>query len=141
MCRPRSLHRPVLPDVRRIEALKDGQNVIGNRVRVKVVKNKIAPPFREAQFDVLYNEGISKLGDLVDIGVEQNIIAKSGSWFAYKEERIGQGRDAVKKYLTDNQKIAAEIDLTVRKKLGLIEENGATKDAKGAKGLWRNSRF
>jgi len=111
-------------DVRRVEALKDGQNVIGNRVKVKVVKNKIAPPFREAQFDILYNEGISRLGDLIDTGVEHNIINKSGSWFAYGTERIGQGRDAVKKYLTENPKIATEIETALRKKLGLLEENG-----------------
>jgi recombination protein RecA len=119
-------------DVRRIETLKDGQNVVGNRVRVKVVKNKIAPPFREAQFDVLYNEGISKLGDLIDIAVEQNIIAKSGSWFAYKDERIGQGRDAVKKYLLENEKLSNEINMAVRKKLGLLEENGQSKDGKAS---------
>ena len=82
-------------DVRRIEAIKDGTNVIGNRTRVKVVKNKVAPPFKEAQFDILYNEGISKLGDLIDTAVELNVIVKSGSWFSYKEERIGQGRDSV----------------------------------------------
>jgi recombination protein RecA len=109
-------------DVRRIEALKDGTAIIGNRVRVKVVKNKVAPPFREAQFDVLYNEGISKIGDLIDTAVEKNIIAKSGSWFAYNGERIGQGRDAVKKYLAENAKVAGEIDIVVRKALGLIEE-------------------
>jgi recombination protein RecA len=106
-------------DVRRIEAIKDGTTIVGNRTRVKVVKNKVAPPFREAQFDILYNEGISKLGDLVDTAVEQNIIAKSGSWFSYGEERIGQGRDAVKKYLQDNTAIAKTIDTEVRKKLGL----------------------
>jgi recombination protein RecA len=111
-------------DVRRIEAIKDGTNVIGNRTRVKVVKNKVAPPFREAQFDILYNEGISKLGDLIDIAVEHNVIAKSGSWFSYKEERIGQGRDAVKKYLQDNDKIAKEVDMEMRKKLGLLRTNG-----------------
>jgi recombination protein RecA len=109
-------------DVRRIEALKDGTTIVGNRVRVKVVKNKVAPPFREAQFDVLYNEGISKIGDLIDVAVEKNIISKSGSWFAYNTERIGQGRDAVKKYLVENPKIAGEIDIAVRKALGLIEE-------------------
>ena len=110
-------------DVRRIEALKDGQNVIGNRVKVKVVKNKVAPPFRESQFDILYNEGISRLGDLIDTAVEHNIIAKSGSWFSYGAERIGQGRDAVKKYLQENEKIAKEIDTTLRKKLGLIDDD------------------
>jgi recombination protein RecA len=114
-------------DVRRIEAIKDGTNVIGNRTRVKVVKNKVAPPFREAQFDILYNEGISKLGDLVDTAVEHNIVAKSGSWFSYKEERIGQGRDAVKKYLQENEKIAKEIEMETRKKLGLVPTNGAAK--------------
>jgi recombination protein RecA len=106
-------------DVRRIEAIKDGTSIIGNRTRVKVVKNKVAPPFREAQFDILYNEGISKLGDLIDLAVDQNIIAKSGSWFSYKEDRIGQGRDAVKKYLLDNDALGRQIDAEVRKKLGL----------------------
>lgn len=107
-------------DVRRIEALKDGQNVIGNRTKVKVVKNKVAPPFKEVQFDILYNEGISKLGDLIDVAVEKNIILKSGSWFSYKDERIGQGRDAVKAFLTANEHLAKQIDTEVREKLGLI---------------------
>jgi len=107
-------------DVRRIEALKDGQNIIGNRTRVKVVKNKVAPPFKEAQFDILYNEGISKLGDLIDTAVEHNIIAKSGSWFSYKEERIGQGRDAVKTFMLGNAAMVKEIDTTLRRKLGLL---------------------
>jgi recombination protein RecA len=106
-------------DVRRIEAIKDGTSVIGNRTRVKVVKNKVAPPFREAQFDILYNEGISRLGDLIDLAVDQNIIAKSGSWFSYKEDRIGQGRDAVKKYLQDNELLAKQIDKEVRTKVGM----------------------
>ncbi len=109
-------------DVRRVEAIKDGNNVIGNRTRVKVVKNKVAPPFREASFDILYNEGISKLGDLIDLAIENDIIQKSGSWFAYKDERIGQGRDAVKKFLQENEKLQEEIELILRKKLGLIEE-------------------
>ena len=107
-------------DVRRIEALKDGTNIIGNRTRVKVVKNKVAPPFKEAQFDILYNEGISKLGDLIDTAVEQNIIAKSGSWFSYKEDRIGQGRDSVKTFLQGNAALVTEIDTTLRRKLGLL---------------------
>ncbi len=117
-------------DVRRIEAIKEGQNVVGNRVKVKVVKNKVAPPFKEAQFDILYNEGISRLGDLIDTAVEHNIINKSGSWFAYGGERIGQGRDAVKKFLQDNEKVAKEIDLQLRKKLGLIDEDTQQKHTK-----------
>ena len=110
-------------DVRRIEALKDGTSVIGNRTKVKVVKNKMAPPFREAQFDILYNEGISKLGDLIDVAVEHNIIVKSGSWFSYKEERIGQGRDSVKSYLAASPKIYESVLLEVRKKLGIIPDD------------------
>ena len=109
-------------DVRRIEAIKDGTNVIGNRTRVKVVKNKVAPPFKEAQFDILYNEGISRLGDLIDTAVEKNIIVKSGSWFSYKEERIGQGRDSVKVFLQANAPVAKEIDTELRKQLGLTSE-------------------
>jgi recombination protein RecA len=111
-------------DIRRIEAIKDGTTVIGNRTRVKVVKNKVAPPFREAIFDILYNEGISKLGDLIDVAVEHNLIAKAGSWFSYKEERIGQGRDSVKTYLRENPNIAKEIDLEMRAKLGLNPASG-----------------
>jgi recombination protein RecA len=112
-------------DVRRIEAIKDGTNVVGNRTRVKVVKNKVAPPFREAQFDILYNEGISRIGDLIDVAVEHNIIAKSGSWFSYNEERIGQGRDAVKAYLKENPNTAREIDSEMRKRLGLVSSSAA----------------
>jgi recombination protein RecA len=117
-------------DVRRIEAIKDGQSVVGNRVKVKVVKNKVAPPFKEAQFDILYNEGISRLGDLIDTAVEQNIIAKSGSWFSYGTERVAQGREALKKYLQENEKTAKEIDQTLRKRLGLIEDDSPAKHAK-----------
>jgi recombination protein RecA len=109
-------------DVRRIEAIKDATSVVGNRTRVKVVKNKVAPPFKEAQFDILYNEGISKMGDLIDAAVEANVIVKSGSWFSYKDERIGQGRDAVKNHLQNNPDIAKEIDQVMRKKLGLIAD-------------------
>ncbi len=114
-------------DVRRIEAIKDGTSIIGNRTRVKVVKNKVAPPFREAQFDILYNEGISRLGDLVDTAVELNIIAKSGSWFSYKDDRIGQGRDAVKKYLQENDKVTLTIERETRGKLNLPMPNGKGK--------------
>jgi recombination protein RecA len=119
-------------DVRRIEAIKDGTNVVGNRTRVKVVKNKVAPPFKEAQFDILYNEGISKLGDLIDTAVEQNIIVKSGSWFSYKEERIGQGRDSVKTFLQGNPPIVKGIDTELRKRLGLIAEDAAAAKAEAA---------
>ena len=120
-------------DVRRIEAIKDGTAIIGNRTRVKVVKNKVAPPFREAQFDILYNEGISRLGDLVDTAVELNIINKAGSWFSYKEDRIGQGRDAVKKYLQENEKITQTIDRETREKLGMPMANSAKAAAAEAK--------
>lgn len=116
-------------DVRRIEALKDATSVIGNRTKVKVVKNKVAPPFKEAQFDILYNEGISKLGDLIDQAVEANIIAKSGSWFSYKEERIGQGRDSVKTFLQQHASTAQEIDTTLRRKLGLLPDEPAAAPA------------
>ncbi len=112
-------------DVRRIEAIKDGTTIVGNRTKVRVVKNKVAPPFREAQFDILYNEGISRLGDLIDTAVEHSIIAKSGSWFSYKDDRIGQGRDAVKKYLQENQKAAQHIESETRRKLGLEKTNGS----------------
>lgn len=121
-------------DVRRIEAIKDGANVIGNRTKVKIVKNKVAPPFREAQFDIFYNEGISKLGDLIDVAVEHNIIVKSGSWFSYKEERIGQGRDAVKAYLTSSPKTAEEILHEVRKKLGLSDSKETQTAAESSAG-------
>jgi len=117
-------------DVRRIEAIKDGTNIIGNRVRVKVVKNKVSPPFREAQFDVLYNEGISRMGDLIDTAVSQDIINKSGSWFSYGEERIGQGREAVRKFLMENEKVAKAVERETRKKLGLTAEAQPAETAK-----------
>ncbi len=116
-------------DVRRIEAIKDGQNVVGNRTRVKVVKNKVAPPFKEALFDILYNEGISRIGDLIDAAVEQNVIEKSGSWFSYKGDRLGQGRDAVKAFLQANGNATREIDTVIRKKLGLLADESAAPPA------------
>jgi recombination protein RecA len=100
-------------DIRRISAIKDGQDVVGSRTRVKVVKNKLAPPFREAEFDIVYGEGISREGDIVDLGVEANIIEKSGTWFSYGEARIGQGRENAKEYLKNNPTIAAEIETKV----------------------------
>ncbi|MBI4417269.1 MAG: recombinase RecA [Ignavibacteriales bacterium] len=116
-------------DVRRIEAIKDGQNVVGNRTRVKVVKNKVAPPFKEAQFDILYNEGISRLGDLIDAAVDNGVIEKSGSWFSYKGDRLGQGRDAVKAFLQANTDTTRELDDATRKKIGLIMDETAAPPA------------
>lgn len=101
-------------DIRRISQIKQGDDIIGNRTRVKVVKNKIAPPFRQAEFDIMYNKGISRSGDIVDLGVIHNIIEKSGAWFAYKEGKIGQGREAAKAYLEENPKTMEEIAKKVR---------------------------
>jgi recombination protein RecA len=101
-------------DIRRIGQIKQAESVIGNRTRVKVVKNKIAPPFREAEFDIMYNEGISKSGDVLDLATAQNIVEKSGAWFAYNGEKIGQGREAAKTYLQENPKILEEISKKVR---------------------------
>ena len=112
-------------DIRRIASIKDGDVVVGGRTRVKVVKNKVAPPFREAEFDVMYGEGISKTGDLLDLAVEKRIVEKSGAWFAYNGERLGQGRENVKQYLKDNPEIFKSIDEKVRKELGLTREGVA----------------
>jgi recombination protein RecA len=109
-------------DIRRIASIKDGDVVVGGRTRVKVVKNKVAPPFREAEFDVMYGEGISKYGDLIDIGVEKRIIEKSGAWFAYGGERLGQGRENAKQFLKENPDIAKTIEDRVRRELGLIRD-------------------
>ena len=106
-------------DIRRIASLKQGQDAIGNRTRVKVVKNKIAPPFKEAEFDIMYGTGISREGDLVDLGVECNIVEKSGSWFSYGEERIGQGRENAKQFLVEHPDIAADIEARVLEHYGL----------------------
>ena len=108
-------------DIRRIAAIKDGDNVIGNRTKVKVVKNKVAAPFREAEFDIIYGEGISKEGDLIDLGVAQNVIEKSGSWISYKGERIGQGRENARQFLKDNPDIRQSVDTELRKVLGLMK--------------------
>ncbi|MCD6658630.1 MAG: recombinase RecA [Lentimicrobium sp.] len=104
-------------DIRRVSQIKDNENAIGNHVRVKVVKNKVAPPFRQAEFDIIYGEGISKTGEIVDLGVDYNIIKKSGSWFSYGETKLGQGRDAVKKLLIDNPELADELEKLVREAL------------------------
>jgi recombination protein RecA len=107
-------------DIRRIAAIKDGDSVVGNRTKVKIVKNKLASPFREAEFDIIYGEGISKEGDLIDLGVANNVIEKSGSWFSYKTDRIGQGRENARQFLKDNPDIRTAIDLELRRQLGLI---------------------
>jgi len=107
-------------DIRRIGAIKDGDVVVGSRTRVKIVKNKTAAPFREAEFDMMYGEGISKEGDLLDLAVNANLVEKSGSWFSYKGERVGQGRENAKQFLKDNKDIMARIEIDVRKALGLI---------------------
>src|SRR5207253_3087630 len=109
-------------DIRRIASIKDGDVVVGGRTRVKVVKNKVAPPFREAEFDVMYGEGISKYGDLIDIGVDKRIIEKSGAWFAYGGERLGQGRENAKQFLKENPDIAKTIEDRVRRELGMLRE-------------------
>jgi len=104
-------------DIRRLAQIKDGEEAVGNRVKVKVVKNKVAPPFRHAEFDIIFGEGISKTGEILDMGVELGIVQKSGSWFSYNNDKLGQGRDAVKQLLVDNPELATEIDLKIREKL------------------------
>ena len=107
-------------DIRRIAAIKDGDQVVGSRTRVKIVKNKTAAPFREAEFDMMYGEGISREGDLIDLAVNANLLEKSGSWFSYKGERIGQGRENAKQFLKDNKDITAKLEAEVRKAVGLV---------------------
>ncbi|TET71732.1 MAG: recombinase RecA [Candidatus Aminicenantes bacterium] len=118
-------------DIRRIATLKEGDKVIGNRVKVKIVKNKMAPPFRLAQFDIIFGEGISKEGDLVDCGVDAGLIEKAGTWYSYKGERIGQGRESVKRLLRENEELAAQLDMEIRKELGLLPSEEAAEKASG----------
>jgi len=106
-------------DIRRIESIKEGQDVVGSRVRVKVVKNKMAPPFKQAEFDILFSQGISKSGELVDLGVEKKVLEKSGAWYSYHGERLGQGRDAVRDFLLANQPLAREIEAKLRELAGV----------------------
>jgi recombination protein RecA len=106
-------------DIRRVGAIKNGDNVIGSRTRVKVVKNKVAPPFKEVEFDIMYGTGISKEGDLIDLAGEHGIVEKSGSWFGFKGERIGQGRENAKEYLREHPAIAKEIELLLLEKFGV----------------------
>ncbi|MEN8076246.1 recombinase RecA [Clostridioides difficile] len=106
-------------DVRRIDSIKQGDEIVGNRTRVKVMKNKVAPPFKQAEFDIMYNEGISRTGNIVDVGVKENIVQKSGAWFSYGDIRLGQGRENAKQYLKDNPEVALEIENKIREKYEL----------------------
>jgi len=115
-------------DIRRIEAIKQDGEVVGNRTRVKVVKNKVAPPFREAEFDIVYGKGISKEGSVLDLAVSLDIIEKSGSWFSYNGEKIGQGRENVKKYLLENPKFMADVEKKVRDNFNKAFENALTEE-------------
>ena len=116
-------------DIRRIESIKDGPEVVGNRVRVKVVKNKTAPPFKQAEFDIMYGQGISREGSVLDVGVEMGIIKKSGAWFTYEGEQLGQGRENVKKFLTDNVDLMVEISEKIKDASGLNDEVDLTEEA------------
>ena len=121
-------------DIRRIGAIKDGQEFLGNRIRVKVVKNKCAPPFRQAEFDILYDLGISHSSLLIDLGVDKGVVSRSGSWFSFGDLRLGQGKDNSRKFLEENEDIAGEIEAKVRIALGLDQpdEKSAAEDGKGA---------
>ena len=118
--------------MRRVEALKNGSEVVGNRTRAKVVKNKMAPPFREAEFDIMYGEGIARLGELVDLGVRLDLVQKAGSWFSMGETRIGQGRDAAKKYLAENPDVAAQLEADIRKNFDKLMTGQSRVAAKAA---------
>jgi recombination protein RecA len=109
-------------DIRRIGAIKDRDEVVGNQTRVKVVKNKVAPPFRQVEFDIMYGEGVSKMGELIDLGVKAGIVEKSGAWFSYDSQRLGQGRENAKQFMRDNPDIADEIEASIRQNAGLIAE-------------------
>ncbi|WP_422377070.1 recombinase RecA [Roseibium sp.] len=109
-------------DIRRIGSIKDRDEVVGNQTRVKVVKNKLAPPFRQVEFDIVYGEGVSKTGELIDLGVKGNIVEKSGAWFSYNSQRLGQGRENAKQFLRDNPEVADEIELAIRQNAGLIAD-------------------
>jgi recombination protein RecA len=119
----------VRADIRRIAAIKEGEVVVGNRTKVKIVKNKVAAPFREAEFDIIYGEGISREGDLIDLGVAQNLIDKSGSWYSYKSDRIGQGRENARQFLKDNPDIRQQLELELRRLLGMIPKEPAAEPA------------
>ena len=109
-------------DVRRTTQIKDGDEALGNRTRVKIVKNKMAPPFKKAEFDIVFGEGISHVGEVIDLGVEYDIIKKSGSWFSYGDSKLAQGREAVKQLLTDNQELCDEIEAKIREVLATVQD-------------------
>ena len=109
-------------DIRRVTQLKEGENVIGNRTRVKVVKNKVAPPFRKAEFDIMFGKGVSKTGEIIDMAVEMNIVKKSGSWFSYEDNKLGQGRDAVRQLLEDNPELSAELEHRIKEAVAKTEQ-------------------
>ena len=117
-------------DIRRIATIKEGQDIVGNRTRAKVVKNKLAPPFRDAEFDIMYSQGISQIGDILDQAVNHNLIQKSGTWFSYGETRLGQGRENVKRYLAENKEMLDELEIIVRQKLGLLDEDNPENEDK-----------
>ena len=108
-------------DIRRLAQIKDGDEVVGNHIKVKVVKNKVAPPFRTAEFDIIYGEGISKAGEIIDMGVELGIVQKSGSWFSYNNDKLGQGREAVKQLMVDNPELGKEIEDKIREKIKEVQ--------------------
>jgi recombination protein RecA len=125
-------------DIRRIGAIKEREEVVGNQTRVKVVKNKVAPPFKQIEFDIMYGEGVSKIGELVDLGVKAGIVEKSGSWFSFDSERIGQGRENAKQYLKEHPQVAEKIERAIRQNAGLIAgqilEGASDASAEGADG-------
>jgi recombination protein RecA len=116
-------------DIRRTGSIKKGDEVIGSETRVKVVKNKVAPPFRQAEFDILYGEGISREGEMLELGVNAGIVEKSGAWYAYKKDRIGQGKDNAREYLKEHADLAREIEARIREKLGVVMPTGAAAEA------------
>jgi recombination protein RecA len=124
-------------DIRRIGAIKERDEVVGNQTRVKVVKNKLAPPFKQVEFDIMYGEGVSKNGELIDLGVKAGVVEKSGAWFSYDSQRIGQGRENAKLFLKENPDIAAKIEIAIRQNAGLIAEKilaGEDGDSDAAEG-------
>jgi recombination protein RecA len=119
-------------EVRRVEQIKQGTDIVGNRTRVKVVKNKVAPPFKQAEFDIMYGEGVSRIGDLVDIGVALNLINKSGAWYSYNGDRLGQGRENVKDYLSEKSELVKEIEGKIREILGAGKKSAEVPEVKEA---------